>query len=75
VGSEEGLLLRVPHRFRTDVRMRYSPSSPNSESEGVGPVNEKVPAQTDSTPVVVSEAKLHYECGLGRPSCEWGAFV
>ena len=36
----------VSHRFRTDVRMRYSPSSPNSESEGVGPVNEKVPAQT-----------------------------
>lgn len=49
-GSEEGLLflLRVPHRFRTDVRMRYSPSSPNSESEGVGPVNEKVPAQTET---------------------------
>lgn len=49
VNSEEELLWgvqSVPHRFRTDVRMRYSPSSPNSESEGVGPVNEKVPAQT-----------------------------
>ena len=45
-GEEEG---QSKYRLRTEVRMVYSPSSPSSDSEGVGPVNEKVPAATQGT--------------------------